>query len=89
MVSYLALRQVSMGAAASLNPCCNGRWSRTLALRQVSMGAAAVLILVVMEDGLVHGDRFDTQILSIEVLILVVMEDGLVRQSHRYQIYIH
>ena len=25
----LTLRQVSMGAAASLNPCCSGRWSRT------------------------------------------------------------
>ena len=31
MEDGLVLRQVSMGAAAiqGLNPCCNGRWSRT------------------------------------------------------------
>ena len=37
----------------SLNPCCNGRWSSTsLMTSQHSM--PRVLILVVMEDGLVH-----------------------------------
>ena len=35
------LRRCSSKTSMSLNPCCNGRWSRT-ALRQVSMGAAAV-----------------------------------------------
>ena len=37
----------------SLNPCCNGRWSRTRA-DTVIKTVHAVLILVVMEDGLVH-----------------------------------
>ena len=40
--------------------------------------ASSVLILVVMEDGLVHGDVFINEITGEEVLILVVMEDGLV-----------
>ena len=39
---------------------------------------AAVLILVVMEDGLVHYDD-NWNIVNEPVLILVVMEDGLVR----------
>ena len=60
-----------------LNPCCNGRWSRTVFKNIVGVEVATVLILVVMEDGLV-------QIMKISVkgggavLILVVMEDGLV-----------
>ena len=37
----------------SLNPCCNGRWSRT-AFHNESICSLRVLILVVMEDGLVH-----------------------------------
>ena len=37
----------------SLNPCCNGRWSRTTGYN-ASKGGDGVLILVVMEDGLVH-----------------------------------
>ena len=36
-----------------LNPCCNGRWSRTAA-RFFVHSENGVLILVVMEDGLVH-----------------------------------
>ena len=35
----------------SLNPCCNGRWSRTLLIK-VLIKIGEVLILVVMEDGL-------------------------------------
>ena len=35
-----------------LNPCCNGRWSRTL-LSHCKLIFKHVLILVVMEDGLV------------------------------------
>ena len=38
----------------SLNPCCNGRWSRTSSKEKThKSGATMVLILVVMEDGLV------------------------------------
>ena len=37
-----------------LNPCCNGRWSRTHGKRKMLvMSMKQVLILVVMEDGLV------------------------------------
>ena len=35
-----------------LNPCCNGRWSRTL-YYCLFISIVLVLILVVMEDGLV------------------------------------
>ena len=41
----------------SLNPCCNGRWSRTLPGFFFPQRTKKVLILVVMEDGLV---RFGT-----------------------------
>ena len=37
-----------------LNPCCNGRWSRTSQTTNVQSTANRVLILVVMEDGLVQ-----------------------------------
>ena len=60
-----------------LNPCCNGRWSRT---NHSAMTAAQieVLILVVMEDGLVHNVKANITAVTL-VLILVVMEDGLVQ----------
>ena len=37
----------------SLNPCCSGRWSRTVADVDPKFNPADVLILVVVEDGLV------------------------------------
>ena len=40
--------------AQSLNPCCNGRWSRTGTSPSINGSGSRVLILVVMEDGLVH-----------------------------------
>ncbi len=59
-----------------LNPCCNGRWSRTIVVFSLIGGLAVVLILVVMEDGLgLDGLKFG--ICFLMVLILVVMEDGL------------
>ena len=63
-----------------LNPCCNGRWSRTVFKNIVGVEVATVLILVVMEDGLVHDFmlKFHND-LRYQVLILVVMEDGLVQ----------
>ena len=39
----------------SLNPCCNGRWSRTVVVKLYHHHGYSVLILVVMEDGLVRG----------------------------------
>ena len=38
----------------SLNPCCSGRWSRTALRIAAKFNLEAVLILVVVEDGLVH-----------------------------------
>ena len=39
----------------SLNPCCNGRWSRT-DLTMCKVGLNPVLILVVMDDGFVRQE---------------------------------
>ena len=63
-------------AVKSLNPCCNGRWSRTLKQKDALKNAVKVLILVVMEDGLVLQLKVYLIKLTL-VLILVVMEDGL------------
>ena len=38
-----------------LNPCCNGRCTRTYGNARVCDDAWVVLILVVMEDALAHG----------------------------------
>ena len=60
--------------SSSLNPCFNGRWSRTTSIP--ASGVVAVLILVLMEDGLGLSTRIsDTA--KYNVLILVLMEDGL------------
>ncbi len=59
-----------------LNPCCNGRCTRTLD-RQIICKDNMVLILVVMEDALVPCFLFSFCMIVI-VLILVVMEDALV-----------
>ena len=53
MVSYAS--SLIIGALiGSLNPCCNGRWSRTATFNAKGEFAGFVLILVVMEDGLVR-----------------------------------
>ena len=58
-----------------LNPCCNGRCSRSKRLLQVYSQRLSVLILVVMEDAL--GVLFFKDRVYNRVLILVVMEDAL------------
>ena len=61
--------------ATRLNPCCSGRWSRTVK-HSDSIKYCDVLILVVVDDGLVQisvGKNGD-----VNVLILVVVDDGLV-----------
>ena len=67
--------------AFGLNPCCNGRWSRTI-YRKYELLFSVVLILVVMEDGLVHNGQVTFVTTDAKVLILVVMEDGLVRAAN-------
>ena len=60
------------------NPCCSGRLSRTKGRSPSNERERLVLILVVVDDGLVHNyERYKEH--SRIVLILVVMEDGLVQ----------
>ena len=59
-----------------LNPCCNGRYSRSNSYRHHQFDEIPVLILVVMEDTL--GDYYYLRNrVNNQVLILVVMEDTL------------
>ena len=50
-----------------LNPCCNGRWSRTRKFALRKEDDFDVLILVVMEDGLVPSQhvRYHRETLSL------------------------
>ena len=74
MVSDLLLQEPLKGDG--LNPCFNGRWSRTAKFEQ-SMSLIRVLILVLMEDGLGQALRMAKKSSKGFVLILVLMEDGL------------
>ena len=60
-----------------LNPCCNGRCTRTRILSTLSSCYFKVLILVVMEDALALTFIPLSNNSSLGVLILVVMEDAL------------
>ena len=53
MVSYLTLSTMLIGLLG-LNPCCSGRWPRTLTKAKLVTLCKSVLILVVVEDGLVQ-----------------------------------
>ena len=63
---------------SSLNPCCSGRWSRTHSCS--AWHCQEVLILVVVDDGLVHVWR-NSAVECAGVLILVVVDDGLVHRQ--------
>ena len=63
----------------SLNPCCNGRCTRTHCERPFNT-RRSVLILVVMEDALAPSMGCQSSSPS-KVLILVVMEDALAHPS--------
>ena len=60
-----------------LNPCFNGRCTRTRFNNDFNRGNN-VLILVLMEDALVHYEQGVYCRLCWRVLILVLMEDALV-----------
>ena len=62
----------------SLNPCCNGRCTRTVTQGRNGY-PQGVLILVVMEDALVRQKAPENKAVG-NVLILVVMEDALVQR---------
>ena len=61
-----------------LNPCYDGRWPRTRRDSTLENLQYSVLILVMMEDGLVHTRLNTIKLAACGVLILVMMEDGLV-----------
>ena len=74
----LLIGMVGVTQVASLNPCCNGRGSKTNV--QLTLDKAIpVLILVVMEEGQ-RRLKLVGFIVLYRVLILVVMEEG---QRHR------
>ena len=52
----LPVKQPMYKIQLSLNPCCSGRWSRTVLFEKTKMTKLNVLILVVVEDGLVHDE---------------------------------
>ena len=53
MVSYLGEDIIKLHDNTCLNPCCSGRWSRTMVKADLGTALVEVLILVVVEDGLV------------------------------------
>ena len=61
---------------AGLNPCCNGRCTRTIITSREEVSIDIVLILVVMEDALARHYLLLSGSTP-KVLILVVMEDAL------------
>ena len=79
--ALVLLAKGAFGSANScLNPCCNGRCTRTAIVVDSQYGCSVVLILVVMEDALVLGESIDLRKAKL-VLILVVMEDALVHDN--------
>ena len=61
-----------------LNPCFNGRCTRTVVRGVNVVSLEYVLILVLMEDALVHSPDISSGNIFGKVLILVLMEDALV-----------
>ena len=81
MHSYDRRNFKTEGGERCLNPCCNGRCTRTdEQLLDFFKPYQPVLILVVMEDALVQRYVKPQRSLS-PVLILVVMEDALVQDE--------
>ena len=74
LVQYITLKKSSLPLC--LNPCCNGRCTRTAIIQTFIDKFKNVLILVVMEDALARLVKTQRS-LSPWVLILVVMEDAL------------
>ena len=64
----------------SLNPCFNGRCTRTWRNYSQILSRSWVLILVLMEDALVRATDFRHVLEQLMVLILVLMEDALVQK---------
>ena len=54
MVSYKYKKYEKGKHFKSLNPYCSGRWSRTNIMCALKFLGPVVLILIVVDDGLVH-----------------------------------
>ena len=65
--------------AYGLNPCFNGRCTRTTFMLRQLVKEQSVLILVLMEDALAHRCLKLQGLKLSKVLILVLMEDALAR----------
>ena len=76
MVSY-NWKSIVSNYMSCLNPCCSGQWSRTRITHCYDRLSNTVLILVVVDNGLVHWHTGSTEYL-LRVLILVVVDNGLV-----------
>ena len=63
----------------SLNPCFNGRCTRTVGVAAIMSFVLSVLILVLMEDALALATLPFIAVGVAAVLILVLMEDALAR----------
>ena len=68
----------------SLNPYCSGQWSRTLHKVSAWHCQEVVLILIVVDNGLVHPHRRARWGKSSKVLILIVVDNGLVLDLIRH-----
>ena len=78
-------KKIFVALFAGLNPCCNGRGSRTANAFTVSTSVSLVLILVVVDDGLVHNYGFKESYCRV-ALILVVVDVGHVRNMTKERI---
>ena len=76
---YMAKRQTD--CRKGLNPCFNGRCTRTHHLEDVEDFYKKVLILVLMEDALAQVQTLLPASSVLQVLILVLMEDALARSN--------
>ena len=81
MHSYDNEKESKNSGSRSLNPCFNGRCTRTDIKDYLKINGAKVLILVLMEDALVRNIQLLSRGWCNIVLILVLMEDALVQRT--------
>ena len=77
MHSYNTLEVFKDGSETGLNPCFNGWCTRTQSYLATPEEMYGVLILVLMDDALVHITVIPASTITV-VLILVLMDDALV-----------
>ena len=80
MHSHYWFKEVNGRSSQGLNPCFNGRCTRTGGAKFRMPSFDNVLILVLMEDALAHTTQA-VVVPSQYVLILVLMEDALAQRK--------